>query len=267
MLPFFRKILCAIDLDSIGDRALDYAALIARQSEAHVVVLHVIPITLSPENAPLYTDLYKPQADDMRLKLTDLGRRHLGDVSHEVRVELGHPPTVIVDTAARLPADLIVMASHRRKFSRFLLGSVAETVMREVQCPVLTVKNPRIDRLAVAHWMTAHPVTVTPSDSLYAAHSLMERGNFRSLPVVSKGQLVGIVTDRDVRSSIDRADKQSVEQAMSKDLITIASNASIFDASRLLARRKIGALPVVEDAQFVGIISTDDLLRAFAELH
>ncbi len=267
MTPFFRKILCPVDIDSNGISALDCAALVARQNNAEVVVLHVIAIALSAENAPFYTDLYKPKADEIRQKLTDLARKHLRDVSHQVRVEIGHPPTVIVDTAARLPADLLVMASHRRRFSRLLLGSVAETVMREVECPVLTVKNLRSDRFSVAHWMTAQPVTISPNDPITLAHKLMQEGNFRSLPVVGGGRLIGMITDRDVRSAMGKSETLTVDEVMSRDLITVTSNTSIFDASRLLVERRIGAVPVIEDGQFIGIISTDDLIKAFAEVH
>jgi CBS domain-containing protein/nucleotide-binding universal stress UspA family protein len=264
----FKKILCPIDVGANGIAALDCAAqLAAGQDDVEVVILHVIPTVLSPDNAPLYTDLYKPQAEEIHRQLSDVARKHLRDVKHQVRVEIGHPPTVIVDTAARLPADLMVMATHRRRFARFLLGSVAETVMREVECPVMTVKDRAVDRMSVGQWMSARPVMVAPNEPLSVAQDLMHEGNFRTLPVVANGQMVGIVTDRDLRAALGKSDQITVEQLMRKDVVTVSPKLSIFDASRLLAERKIGAVPVMDNGRLVGIISSDDLLKAFAEVH
>ena len=54
----------------------------------------------------------------------------------------------------------------------------------------------------VAEIMTENPVTVQPSQSIDTAITLMRQGNFRRLPVVENGRLVGIVTDRDMRLSL-----------------------------------------------------------------
>jgi len=259
-------ILCSIDLDSNSANALDYAGYFGRQSNARVVVLHVVPITLNPEDAPMYAELYQPKAEEARQKIGELAHRHLRDVKYEIRTEIGQPWTVIVDMAARLPADLLVMSTHRRRFARFLLGSVAEKVMREVLCPVLTVKNLESDRFSVGQWMSANPVTVAPGDPIVVAQRLMHEGNFRTLPVVKAGKLIGIVTDRDLRTVGPNADHVTVEQAMTRDLFTITAETSVFEASRLLGERKVGALPVMQDAQLIGILSTEDLLKAFAEI-
>jgi nucleotide-binding universal stress UspA family protein len=58
-------------------------------------------------------------------------------------LETGDPVEVILRTAAKLPADLIVLGSHGRTgLARLLLGSVAEQVVRKATCPVLVVKRP-----------------------------------------------------------------------------------------------------------------------------
>jgi acetoin utilization protein AcuB len=266
MTPCFKKILCAVDLDEGVPAALDLARRVAHESDSEVVVLHVVPIVFAPEEAPLYADLYKSKAEDAHRKIADMVRKHLRGVKNEIRAEVGHPATVIVKLAKELPADLLVMTTHRRKFSRFFLGSIAEPVMREVQCPVLTAKNPRPDRLGVAQWMTALPVIASPNDTLAAVSSRMREGGFRSVPVVSEGKLLGIITDRDLGPHLDHMESLKVEKAMNRDLTSLTPDTSILDASLLLSEHRIGALPVVEDGQVVGIISTTDLLKAFTEL-
>jgi len=266
MTPKFAKILCPVDLDANAATALDHAALLARQSAGEVVVLHVIATRPGLEEDPTFAELRKPNEDEVRVKLGELARRRLRDVIHEVRVEAGNPSAVIVDVARRLPADLVVIATHRSGFSRSALGSVAERVVHGAQYPVLIVKNAKSDRFSVAQWMTVNPVTVEPDAPLPVARRLMHEGNFRTLPVVSRGQLVGIITDRDLRIALERSEKLTVEQAMTWDLFTVTADTSIFDASRLLAERKVGALPVVEKGQLIGVISTEDLLKAFVEV-
>ena len=74
--------------------------------------------------------------------------------------------------------------------------------MGEVRCPVLTMKSLATDPHSDAQWMTAGHLVVAPNDTIAIARKLMDQRNFGSLPVVSRGQLVGIITDRDPRSSV-----------------------------------------------------------------
>jgi len=161
----------------------------------------------------------------------------------------------------------VVMATHGRKgFSRFFLGSVAEFVMRGINCPVLTAKFFPTDRATVAHWMTAHPYALAPEEPLTAACTQMQQHKIRSLPVVEGGKLLGIVTDRDVRTHLKYLESTTARQAMTTALLTVTPSMSIWDAARILRERKVGALPVLQDDQVVGIISTSDLLEALIEL-
>jgi len=102
----------------------------------------------------------------------------------------------------------------------------------------------------------------------------------RHIPVVRGGSLVGVVTERDLlRTSLSQlnaygADTRraflggvEIERVMSSPAITIGLSDSVEDAARVMAERKIGCLPVVdEDAQFVGLVTETDLLRHFAGL-
>jgi CBS domain-containing protein len=89
------------------------------------------------------------------------------------------------------------MATHgRRGFSRFFLGSVAEMVLRESTCPVLTVQGPLTNRELVGHWMTHNPLAASPEERLSSVQARMHAGSFRSMPVLDGGKLAGIITDR-----------------------------------------------------------------------
>jgi acetoin utilization protein AcuB len=93
----------------------------------------------------------------------------------------------------------------------------------------------------------------------------MQEGNFRCAPVLDDGRLVGIITNRDVRSHMGRLDQIEVKFAMTDNPVTIAPTTPLHEAARLLFERKIDALPVLEDAHLVGVMTTSDVFRAFLE--
>lgn len=133
--------------------------------------------------------------------------------------------------------------------------------------------------LNVADLMTADPDSVTSDTPLEHAIVTMNRTERRQLPVVDDGQLVGIISDRDVRLAVnspfvemDSLDKLrlldtiTVGQCMTPNPVTIAPHAAIYEAAGILSRYKFGALPVVENDELVGIITITDLLEQMALL-
>ena len=117
--------------------------------------------------------------------------------------------------------------------------------------------------MLISRLMTNSPVTVSPRDTLQAAMSLMARGKFRRLPVVEGEQLVGIVTDRDIRAHQGYLHSTKVTAAMTSDPMTVTPKQTVEDAARLMIAHKIGGLPVVEDGKLLGVVTTTDVLRAF----
>ncbi len=126
--------------------------------------------------------------------------------------------------------------------------------------------------MLVATWMTADPVTVTPHARLKEAEDLMTKHEFRHLPVVDQGKLVGILTMNDVRkaspspaTTLSRGevnyllDQIVVSDVMTRDPITVGADTPVEDAALLAYRHKIGALPVVQEGRLVGIITQSDL--------
>ncbi|MBI3062612.1 MAG: CBS domain-containing protein [Deltaproteobacteria bacterium] len=127
--------------------------------------------------------------------------------------------------------------------------------------------------IKVSDWMSAGVLAVEPFDSIAVARQLMAKHRINQLPVVEGEKLLGIVTDRDIRDAyptsilinrteeIDRfAEKYTVEEAMSYNVITVKPDTPLQAAVRLLRRHRVGALPVVEKEKLVGIITRSDVL-------
>ena len=129
----------------------------------------------------------------------------------------------------------------------------------------------------VSRSMTCKVITVDQEASILDAQELMVKNKIRHLPIIDKDQkLIGIVTDRDIRSALpyrffDAPDSErekiyalKVKDIMTKDPISISPTYTIQDALLLIQNSKVGALPVVDDDhRLKGIISVRDLLRAF----
>jgi len=131
----------------------------------------------------------------------------------------------------------------------------------------------------VADIMTPNPLTVTPRNAIRTAVNLMREGGFRRLPVVDRGRLVGIITDRDLRRAANSPfvvreqwydnfilDHIEVGSCMTPNPLTIAPAATVAEAARLMRDNKIGGLPVLADGQLVGILTETDLLNFLIEL-
>jgi nucleotide-binding universal stress UspA family protein len=141
MLP--KTIVVATDFSEQANRAIDYAVELARKMDARVYVVNAyVPPTLTlPDVAAAYTEAADQAADraQRRLDLLVLGY-HDARVPLEAVLRCGEPVDQVVNAAKQLHADLIVVGTHGRKgLSRALLGSVAESVVRNAPCAVLTV--------------------------------------------------------------------------------------------------------------------------------
>ncbi len=131
--------------------------------------------------------------------------------------------------------------------------------------------------MLVRNWMTSSPTVVSPATSVALARELVVTQRIRHLPVCEAEQLVGIVTDRDIRTALPSPsalisvwearhtlDQLSVGDVMTRSVITITEYAPIAEAVRLMVAHRIGGLPVTREERLVGILSETDLLGAFA---
>lgn len=135
-------ILHPTDFSEQSESAFALASALARDYQARLVVLHVVPIpaTLDPEGF-----VTSDNEEEQAFALDQLHRLELEekDIQLDSRLEHGAVAANILHVAEESHADLIVMGTHGRSgLSRLLLGSVAEQVMRGAPCPVVTVKMP-----------------------------------------------------------------------------------------------------------------------------
>jgi acetoin utilization protein AcuB len=120
--------------------------------------------------------------------------------------------------------------------------------------------------MLVANRMNKNPVTVEPTETLAQAEAKMNSGNFRHLPIVKDRKLVGMLSDHDIRQHQGHLKDTRVTGAMSDDPITVTPDLAMEDAAEIMLEKKIGALPVVDKGELVGIITTTDMLEAFVEI-
>jgi acetoin utilization protein AcuB len=119
--------------------------------------------------------------------------------------------------------------------------------------------------------MASNVVTIPSNTSIADAKRIMQAHRFRRLPVVDKGKLVGVVTERRLESvSPSKAtslsvwelsyllDKTSVKEIMERDVVTVPPDMSAEEALALAQGHKIGSLIVVEGGQVIGMVTTND---------
>jgi acetoin utilization protein AcuB len=134
--------------------------------------------------------------------------------------------------------------------------------------------------MLVGERMTKPVITASPDTSIQEALKRMKANDVRRLPVLNKkGELVGIVAERDLlHASPSDATSLSiwemnflltqitVNEVMSKDLITVEVDTPVEVAARLMADNKIGGVPVMKNGELKGIITETDLFKIFLEM-
>jgi len=139
MLPL-ATILHPTDFSEHSEFAFRLACALARDYNARLVLLHVLPPPMVIyAGGPVPAETW-PNIEEAREKLHQLEGQ-----AHQVRVESqvmeGDPVDLILRAAEETHSDIIVMGTHgRTALARLLLGSVAELVLRRAPCPVLTAK-------------------------------------------------------------------------------------------------------------------------------
>ena len=142
----FKKILCPVDFSDASKHALEHAVAIGRWYGSHITGLHVANPAFVFEPPILFAErggiaALPVDRDQLWSKLTNFMMPVAGaGIPWDARVDEGVPADHVLDCARWLPADLIVMGTHGRSgFEHLVLGSVAEKVLRNAVCPVLTV--------------------------------------------------------------------------------------------------------------------------------
>ena len=129
--------------------------------------------------------------------------------------------------------------------------------------------------LLVSDSMARDIVTLSPDETAATALALCRERRIRHLPVLSEGRLVGIVSDRDLRSSTpalgdpERAtalEKVLVGDVMAREVVTVDPEDPIEQAANTMREQRIGCLPVLEGEVLIGIVTASDVMEALVYL-
>lgn len=111
--------------------------------------------------------------------------------------------------------------------------------------------------------MTEDPRSIARSATVVEAAQLMREQDIGSLPITDDGQLVGMITDRDITTRVVAAAADpkttSVADVSSGDLVSVEPDHDLDEALRLMARHQVRRLPVVENGRLVGIVAQADI--------
>ena len=139
-----KSILVPVDFSDRSERAVEVANELASEYGAEINLLHVLEEGLRGKGRPTRE---AQRLEVAREKLQELKAR-LVDVPCDIFVEGGPAASTIVDRAARLDVDLVVMASRgKRSLVGIPLGSTARSVVHRAACPVLTLQGPTAAQL------------------------------------------------------------------------------------------------------------------------
>jgi CBS domain-containing protein len=138
--------------------------------------------------------------------------------------------------------------------------------------------TPSEANVSVRDFMAKHPQVLGLNDTLDLAEDIMTMGRIRHLPILNEGELVGIISQRDMFRSAAvtalgfAADTQKalvktirIKEIMTEKVVAISPDATVKEAAGIMIDKKIGCLPVVEGMKLIGIITETDILRYVVE--
>ena len=132
--------------------------------------------------------------------------------------------------------------------------------------------------MKISELMARDVETLDRNDTLSLAEDLMKMKRIRHLPVTDDGELVGIISQRDLfhaglstamgfgtKAKGEFLKSVLVKEITTEKVITISSGSDVKTAAQLMLEKKIGCLPVVDNGELVGLISESDVIRIVAE--
>ncbi|SDS66525.1 CBS domain-containing protein [Formosa sp. Hel1_31_208] len=129
--------------------------------------------------------------------------------------------------------------------------------------------------MPVSTIMTTEVITLNKNDNLDTAEALFKKNKIRHIPVVDGNKILGMLSYTDLlrisfADAVDELDEEvdtivynmfTIEQVMAKNLISVDSDTTIKEVAEILSKKEFHALPVVDNAQLVGIVTTTDLIN------
>ncbi|HZR98901.1 MAG TPA: universal stress protein [Chloroflexota bacterium] len=290
------RLLVPLDGSALAERALDLAAAIAPPGATRLLLRVVAPVERAmpgvgaagtyidveaTERATAAADAY---LDEVRQRLS------AGGYAVQTAVRRGQPAAEILAAAREAAASLIVLSTHGRTGPRrWLLGSVADAVVRGADSPVFLVSARALvaraqTPYAVRDLMTRDLAVVRADEPLTSALRKLLRHRVSGAPVVdATGKLVGVLSEHDLlawdQGLLDllagdpgmpledyrrRVATARVSDIMSRSPVTVDEDAPLNAAMRTLVHHAMRRLPVVRDGRLVGILTRADVLRALA---
>lgn len=140
------RILVPVDFSDCSLDALEYAAVVAQQAKASLLLLHVLePVSYGLDFTLGHSRTREQVREAWTKRLEELASSlTVTHIPVEFQLRGGLPADSILDSAQTLPCNLIVMGTHgRRGISHTISGSVAEAVLRKAVCPVIAVRSPK----------------------------------------------------------------------------------------------------------------------------
>ena len=111
--------------------------------------------------------------------------------------------------------------------------------------------------------MSKHAVSIAPETTIRNARETLRRGGIEHLIVAEKKHVIGVVAREDLARAKD--DDGPVTAVMTRNVVTIEPGATLRRAAGVMRGRAIGCLPIVDDGELVGIVTTSDLLDALSK--
>lgn len=161
MLPHYDKILVTTDFTENSDNAFKHAVMLARQNNAQIYLLHVLPLVDSSMRSYLSSVLGENKLEELesanmekaretlKKELDDFAKAELKDYPEDyarfagAKVAAGHPVVKILETADDLDVDVIVMGTHGKgPLEHAFLGSTTEKILRKSHRPVFAIPLP-----------------------------------------------------------------------------------------------------------------------------
>lgn len=179
------------------------------------------------------------------------------------------PVADAIDRLARSPVDVLPIVENG-----FVVGEITATELFQAE---RISAEPPPGPVTAAEAMTEPAVWIGPTDSLLDAARLMVDHQIRHLPVVDNGEVIGMLSDRDIRTIAgdpvrylesrqdNGARMLNVRDAMARAPLTVRGDRPLTEVANQLADERVGALPVVDaEGKLIGIVSYVDALRALA---
>jgi CBS domain-containing protein len=186
---------------------------------------------------------------------------HVGDIVREPVVRVGPDDDVVLAFVECLQRKIGCLPAVQ---DGALVGIVTEMDLARVY--VEGMRDGRLsaaDDAPVAEHMTKAPRTVKWDATLALAIEICRASGIRHLPVIGAEGLIGIISDRDLRRAlgVGRPANTAIDAIMTREIVSVAPQAPVSEAARIMAERKFSALPVVEQEQVVGILTLSDVLE------